>query len=101
MKENDDIDLFVQHKETRLLIASDEIVIIVEGVLLTKLEPGQLAEAVVAFLSIYYLLDVSYPSNWEMSLIILQFLIFGDFQAPPHIVTSVNENWKQLQDFGI
>ena len=97
-QENDDVDIFVQHKLTRVLIASDEIIIIVEGVLLCKLESNQLAEAVVSFLSTYYLLDVSYPANWEIPLTMLQFIILGDFQAPTHIVTSVNENWKQFQN---
>ena len=57
------MDIFVQHKLTRVLIASDEIIIIVEGVLMCKLESHQLAEAVVSFLSTYYLLDVSYPHS--------------------------------------
>ena len=101
-KESDDLDIFITHKETRVLISTDEICIVVEGVLLTKLGREQLAEAVVTFLAHYYLLDVGYPPQWELPLTILQFLSFGDLQAPPHIMSTVNDNWKQenkLQEF--
>ena len=77
-KENDDLN---------------EIAIVVEGVLMTT---DQLAEAVVIFLAHCYLLDVCYPPQWEISLTLLQFLSFGDLQAPFHIMSTVHDNWKQL-----
>lgn len=92
-KENDDLNIFLTHKETRVIVTKDEIAIVVEGVLMTT---DQLAEAVVIFLAHCYLLDVCYPPQWEISLTLLQFLSFGDLQAPFHIMSTVHDNWKQL-----
>ena len=84
-----------------MLVSDDEIIILVEGVILSKLAKNQLDHAVVAFLAHYYLLDLTYPPRWEIALTILQFLIFTDLQASPSSMSAVNELWQKLQDFGV
>ena len=99
IKESDSLNIFITHKETRVLMSPDEIVIVVEGVLMTNLGREQLADTVVTFLAHYYLLDVGYYPQWELFLTILQFLSFGDLQAPLtlcRLSTTIGNSYKTL-----
>ena len=56
----------------------------------------ELVKAVVAFLASFCLLDLDYPTNWLISLSILQRLIFNDIKVHPGVNGDVV---KALEDF--
>ena len=56
----------------------------------------ELIKAVVDFLASFYLLDLDYPTNWLISLSILQRLVFSDIKVHPGVKGDVV---KALEDF--
>ena len=53
-------------------------------------------EAIIAFLGCFYLLDYDYPQGWQVSLSVLQSLVFGDKTVHPDVRGDAT---RYLDDF--
>lgn len=58
-----------------------------------------MAEAVVAFLASFYLLDFDYPKQHELGLAVLQVLIFKDYQVPTDISVTCSGMLKAYKKY--
>jgi hypothetical protein len=68
---------------------------------LLRTDVGKIAEAVVAFLASFYLMDFDYPKQHELGLAVLQVLVFKDNRIPKDIsaiCSTVLKSYKKYKD---
>lgn len=73
--------------------------VIVGKRILLKVEAEKFLEAVVAFLSSFYLLDFDYPTQNEIGMTILQVFVFNDNRIPEDITIPVNGMLKAYRKY--
>ena len=56
-------------------------------------------EAFITYMSLYYLMDVDYPQSQEVSLTIMQYIIFHDKKTPPDVMKALDMSWRQYTIF--
>ena len=53
----------------------------------------------IAYLGLYYMLDVDYPGSHELSFTVMQYILFKDKKTPPDLVKAVDAVWGDYCKF--
>ena len=67
--------------------------------IVTRVSGKKLAEALLAFLGMFYLLDVDYPTTHEVGLTMLQNLLFADHCAPQDMSAAFNATLSEYMKY--
>jgi hypothetical protein len=67
--------------------------------IVSVVERKHLGEAVLAYLGLYYLLDLDYPASHELGFTLLHYLFFEDETTPGDIVQTFNATLAAFQKF--
>ena len=59
--------------------------------ILNMFKANEMMEAIISFLGCSHLLDYDYPQGWQVSLSVLQNLIFGDKTVHPDVQADVTK----------
>ena len=59
----------------------------------------ELAKSIVAYLSMFYALNIDYPKEFEIALTAMQFFIFQNNDTPLDILESVQAGWSAYKDY--
>ena len=72
-----------------MLLFTDETVYVIVGkIILLQVSMECLAEAVVAFIGTFYLMDFDYPKQHEYGLLMLQAIVFMDERVPSDVKSA-------------
>ena len=82
-----------------LMVEKDQCYLVIGNKIISKLEIAKLDEGLVAFLSLFYLLNFDYPRNQEIGLLMLQHFIFNDKNLPEDAVNSFNATVADYRKF--
>ena len=75
------------------------VTLIIGRILTSSIVKDKLAEAVQAYMGLYYLLDIDYPPSHEFVLTMLHHLVFQDKNAPMELCGNVNKTLELYRDF--
>ncbi len=73
-----------------ILLTTSEVLLVAGKIIVSRLERTKIDEALLALIGLFYLLDVDYPPEHELSLTILHYLVFGDKAVPSALVKPFN-----------
>jgi len=68
--------------------------ILINGSIVCELEMEELTKAIVAYISMFYVINIDYPKEFEIPLTILQFIVIGNNETPLDILKSVQGAWS-------
>ena len=75
------------------------VTLIIGRILTSSIVKDKLAEAVQAYMGLFYLLDIVYPPFHEFGLTMLHHLVFQDKNAPMELCGNVNKTLELYRDF--
>ena len=89
------------HRLPLLLMFVDRynVTLIIGRILTSSILKDKLAEAVQAYMGLFYLLDINYPPPHEFGLTMLHHLVFQDKNAPMDLCGNVNKTLELYRDF--
>ena len=82
-----------------LLIDKNVIILVCGSCIITRLPLYDIMEAFIAYMSLYYLMDVDYPQSQEVSLSIMQYIIFHDKKTPADVMKALDTSCRQYTLF--
>ncbi len=82
-----------------LIVTRSGAVIIIGKEILAILNEDEMLKAVTAFIACFYLVDLDYPSNWQLSLSILQRVIFKDIKVHPDVKNDVVKAMEEFDKY--
>ena len=79
-----------------LLVDKEQITLLIGKTIYCRIDRANIDEAIVTYIASYYLLDIDYPKDAEISLTIIQWLLFEHLMAPKDILNEANELYQQF-----
>ena len=89
------------HRLPLLLMFVDRynVTLIIGRILTSSILKDKLAEAVQAYIGLFYLLGINYPPSHEFGLSMLHHLVFQDKNTPMDLCRNVNKTLELYRDF--
>lgn len=82
-----------------MLIDSTTAYIICKGSIMVTIELDKVMEAALAFIGMFYVLDIDYPPSHELGLSVLHNFIFGDKSTPAELLSPFNTAIEEYTKF--
>lgn len=82
-----------------MLIDSTTAYIICNGSILVTIQLDKVMEAALAFIGMFYVLDIDYPPSHELGLTVLHSFMFGDKSTPAELLTPFDTAIEKYMKF--
>ena len=82
-----------------ILLDNNHAYLIVGRQIVCTIERQHLREALLAYLGLYYLLDLDYPALLELGFTLLQYIFFQDQKTPGDMVATFNATLLEFNKF--
>ena len=79
-----------------LVVDKEHITLLIGKAIYCSIDRANFDEAIVAYIASYYLLDIDYPKGAEISLTIIQWILFEHLMAPKDILNEANKLYQQF-----